>query len=289
MPDAEDKEKAEKLAAAKKRYEQLKKQKGRKGPTKAGATETAAPELEEKPKDEASASSDKVVEDASEEPTPTASSKPSESPPTHGRGPSISLQSKMRSESFRKSSGPLSPSIKSPTLPSIGSDGDSLPEICRKQAQRIEELEKHNKSLLEDLGQLEAELDSEPGRKNDAALEENHQQISDLEETLKSLVSCLQAPHTGSPSLTHFSPERRARISEASERAATKCCITAPPLNFKSRDRQCECRPRSPTRFQIQYHRISRARTLKTPQPAHHLPILQRRVRLANCSLGKST
>ena len=196
----------------------------------------------------------------------------------------------MRSESFRKSSGPLSPSIKSPTLTSIGSDGDSLPAICRKQAQRIEELEKHNKSLLEDLGQLEAELDSEPGRKNDAAIEENHQQISDLEETLKSLVSCLQSPRTGSPPpLNTLSPERRARISEASERATTKCCITAPPLNFKSRDRQCERRPRSPTRFQIQYHRISRVQTLKSPQPAHHLPILQRRERLANFSLGKST
>jgi hypothetical protein len=196
MPDAEDKEKAEKLAAAKKRYEQLKKQKGRKGPTKAGAADTTASEPEEKPKDEASASSDKVVEDAAEEPTTTESNKPAESRPTHGRGPSVSLQSKMRSESFRKSSGPLSPSIKSPTLPSIGSDGDSLQEIYRKQAQRLEELEKHNKSLLEEknklvehIDQLEAELDSEPVRKNYAALEEKHQNVSDLEETLKSLVS----------------------------------------------------------------------------------------------------
>lgn len=196
MPDTEDKEKAEKLAAAKKRYEQLKKQKGKKGSTKAGAAEIATPELEEKPKDEASVSSDKVIEDAVEEPTATESSKLSESQPTHGRGPSISLQSKMRSESFRKSSGPLSPSIKSPTLQSIVSDGDSLQEIYRKQAQKLEELEKHNKSLLEEnnkqaehINQLEAELDSEPARKNDAALEENYQRISDLEETLKSLVS----------------------------------------------------------------------------------------------------
>ena len=162
MPVAEDKEKAEKLAAAKKRYEQLKKQKGRKGPAKAGAAETAASE----PKDEASTRSDKVVEDATEEPTTTESSTLAESRPSHGRGPSVSLQSKMRSESFRKSSGPLSPSVKSPILPSIGSDRDSLQELCRKQAQRLEELEKQNKSLLEEknklvehVDQLEEELD----------------------------------------------------------------------------------------------------------------------------------
>lgn len=196
MPDTEDKEKAEKLAAAKKRYEQLKKQKGKKGPTKAGAAESAPPEPEEKPKDEAPVSSDKVVEDSAEESTAIESSKPAESQPTHGRGPSISLQSKMRSESFRKSSGPLSPSIKSPTLPSIGSDGDSMQEIYRKQAQRLEELEKHNKILLEEknkmveyIDQLEAELDSESVRKNYASLEEKYQNVSNLEETLKGLVS----------------------------------------------------------------------------------------------------
>jgi hypothetical protein len=194
MPDAEDKEKAEKLAAAKKRYEQLKKQKGRKGTAKAGAAETTASEAEEKSKDDASVPSDKVVEDAIEESTATESIKPSESQSSHGRGPSVSLQSKMRSESFRKSSGPLSPSIKSPTLPSIGSDGDSLQELYRKQAQKLDELEKHNKSLLEEknklveqIDQLEEELDSESVTKNYGAQEGQH--VSDLEERLKSLVS----------------------------------------------------------------------------------------------------
>ena len=196
MPDTEDKEKAEKLAAAKKRYEQLKKQKGRKGPAKAGAVETATTEPEVKPKDEASAASDKVVEDGTEEPTATESSTPAESQSSHGRGPSISLQSKMRSESFRKSSGPLSPLIKSPTLSSIGSEGDSLQEIYQKQVQRLEELEKQNKALLEEknklvehIDQLEEELDSEPVRKDYTGLEGKHQHVSDLEETLKSLVS----------------------------------------------------------------------------------------------------
>jgi len=189
MPDAEDKEKAEKLAAAKKRYEQLKKQKGRKGPAKAGGAETTAPETEEKPKDESSIPPDKVFEDAIEDLTATEPSTAAESRPSHGRGPSVSLQSKMRSESFRKSSGPLSPSVKSPTLPSIGSEGDSLQEIYRKPAQRLEELEKQNKSLVEHINQLEAELDSEPIRKDYAALEEKHQHVSNLEETLKSLVS----------------------------------------------------------------------------------------------------
>jgi hypothetical protein len=64
--------------------------------------------------------------------------------PLHGRQPSISLQSKMRSSSFRASGGPLSPGY------AFSPDGDTAPDIYRKQAIRIEELEKENKRLAKE-------------------------------------------------------------------------------------------------------------------------------------------
>lgn len=77
----------------------------------------------------------------------------------HGRQPSLSIQSKMRSSSFRKSSisqGSVSPSpstLKSPSqsLPPLTGDGESVHEVFRKQSTRIEELEKENKRLEKDL------------------------------------------------------------------------------------------------------------------------------------------
>ena len=51
----------------------------------------------------------------------------------------------MRSSSFRATSGPLSPS----GVP-FSPEGDTAPDIYRKQAIRIEELEKENKRLAKD-------------------------------------------------------------------------------------------------------------------------------------------
>ncbi len=69
------------------------------------------------------------------------------------RQPSLSLQSKMRSSSFRQSSGgPLSPSY------GFSPEGDTAPDIHRKQAARIEELEKENKRLAKDANEGERRL-----------------------------------------------------------------------------------------------------------------------------------
>ena len=74
----------------------------------------------------------------------------------HNRQPSLSIQSKMRSSSFRRQSlsqGPLSPSInggKSPDLPTLTPDGDSVNSIYRKQAARLDELEKENRRLAKE-------------------------------------------------------------------------------------------------------------------------------------------
>ena len=177
MADAEEKSKAEKLAAAKKRVcvsrtawtsqralisqnwltliqvEQLKKQKEK--AKKAGskkeekvepATEPSKTDekLEPEPEPSQNANGENPKEDESkdeEETVPELASSPS-----HHRQPSLTLQSKMRSSSFRQASisgGPLSPNPFSP-------EGDTAPDIYRKQALRIEDLEKENKRLAKE-------------------------------------------------------------------------------------------------------------------------------------------
>lgn len=96
----------------------------------------------------------------------------------HGRQPSLSIQSKMRSSSFRKTSvsqGSVSPSpstaIRSPTLPPLSADGDSVQEVYRKQSTRIEELERENK-------RMEKELEEASGR-----WRKTEEQLEDLRES----------------------------------------------------------------------------------------------------------
>ncbi|BDD57768.1 hypothetical protein MAP00_003110 [Monascus purpureus] len=72
---------------------------------------------------------------------------------THGRQPSLSVQSKLRSSSFRSSytsqgaTSPPSAAGKASPLPPLTADGDSVHEVFRKHTARIEELEKENKRL----------------------------------------------------------------------------------------------------------------------------------------------
>ncbi|PWY75121.1 hypothetical protein BO70DRAFT_364192 [Aspergillus heteromorphus CBS 117.55] len=103
---------------------------------------------------------------------------------THGRQPSLSIQSKMRSSSFRKGSvsqGSASPapsaSLKSPSLPPLSADGEAVQEVYRKQSTRIEELERDNK-------RLERELEETTGRwkKTDEQLEDLREASVDIAE-----------------------------------------------------------------------------------------------------------
>lgn len=82
----------------------------------------------------------------------------------HNRQPSLSLQSQLRSSSFRRTSvsqtqtsPPLNGS-KSPTLPILSPDGDTVNEIYRKQTARIDELERENRRLAKDAKDGEARL-----------------------------------------------------------------------------------------------------------------------------------
>jgi len=73
-----------------------------------------------------------------------------------GRQGSISLQSKMRSDSFRQGA-----------TPSIAAEGDDFPDIYRKQMARIEELENENKRLAKEAQESQARW-----QKNEDQLEE---------------------------------------------------------------------------------------------------------------------
>ncbi|KAI7262285.1 hypothetical protein KC345_g9471 [Hortaea werneckii] len=145
----EDKEKAEKLAAAKKRFEQLKKEqqkKGKKGSGKKKEDKAAKDEAKAEVEAAEAAVGDEAGEDKE---APEDDKKPGEDKEENAgettakdedevsEKPSESKQSKQRSESFRQgSSGPLSP-------------GAEVQDLYKKQAARIEELEKESKSYKE--------------------------------------------------------------------------------------------------------------------------------------------
>lgn len=83
--------------------------------------------------------------------------KGSEAPARKERQPSLSLQSRMRSESFKRSltsthagadSSAKSPNLKSPPLPTTGEEGDAVQDIYKRQKERIHALEEENKKLL---------------------------------------------------------------------------------------------------------------------------------------------
>ncbi|ODH51251.1 hypothetical protein GX48_02680 [Paracoccidioides brasiliensis] len=235
MTDAEDKGKAEKLAAAKKRVAQLQKQQAKKagkkpastgeqskngGPaTTVTTTETAdspasvekvgeeeeeeeevetAPSAHQSPlapaqehgqeEEEEEVKHEHASEERSsqepststlppqtenpEHPTKDTTEEPLPSRTPHGRQPSLSLQSKLRSSSFRRTSlsqqtgqppffSPTSPQpatagVKSPSLPPLNPDGDYIPEVFRKQALRLDELERENKRLEREVEEVGA-------------------------------------------------------------------------------------------------------------------------------------
>lgn len=115
---------------------------------------------------------DKSTDDAPETPAQN---------PVHNRQPSLSIQSKMRSSSFRRQSlsqGPLSPSTngaKSPDLPTLTPDGDSVNSIYRKQAARLDELERENRRLAK-----EAQENEKRWRKTEDELEELREASGDV-------------------------------------------------------------------------------------------------------------
>lgn len=106
------------------------------------------------------------------------------SPTAEAAAASLAEQSKLRSSSFRRGSvtSPLSPGASPP-------DGETAADIYRKQAARIEELERENKKLGKEAAdaekrwkkaeeELEDLREAEDGKKDDATSGENEKLVS---------------------------------------------------------------------------------------------------------------
>ncbi|CBX98612.1 hypothetical protein IAQ61_007765 [Plenodomus lingam] len=242
----EDKEKAEKVAAAKKRYEQLKKQKAKKGgggkkkeekadvPPEAEAsgttadTEAPTPAADGETKPEEGAPEAREVTTEPAEPTEDGDA-PSELPVpkiTHGRKPSVAIESRQRSESFYRSGAPVSPL-------SPGGGGVTS-EVYREQAQKIEELEKENKRLASEVEENknrwkkgEEELEELRESKGDIAVAvEKAKEADKLKtevESLKRQLSQLQTQNSKSIRRTSTaSPSQTASIDDLNAQVASK-------------------------------------------------------------------
>lgn len=127
---------------------------------------------------------------------------------SHGRQPSLSIQSKMRSSSFRKTSvsqGSVSPSpssaLKSPpqSLPPLTGDGDSVHEVFQKQSTRISELEKDNKRMEKELAEAtsrwrKTEDQLEDLRESSVDMPELKEQLKKAEERAASIETLVSMP-----------------------------------------------------------------------------------------------
>ncbi|KAK7940880.1 uncharacterized protein PG986_013267 [Apiospora aurea] len=183
---ADDAEKAEKLAAAKKRVEALKKKNAKKSggsskkdkkdkeekeePTPAANDDPEAEPEAEAPADDTAAADDTKEKKLSIPPIPPAIQglKLESNAVTGGEAgtpdvTSPSVQSKMRSASF-KAGGPLSPGF-----PFSTPDGEvaSAADIYRKQVARIEDLEKENKRLAKEAADAEKRWQKAEGELDD--------------------------------------------------------------------------------------------------------------------------
>lgn len=134
-------------------------------PAEADASTTPAT-TEDKSDEKPEETAPEPIEATSASPGPVEDDEPSDLPvpkPSHGRKPSVAVESRQRSASFYRSGTAGTPISPGPLSPG----GGVTSEVYREQAQRIEELEKENKRLA---GEVE---DSEKKRrKGEEELEE---------------------------------------------------------------------------------------------------------------------
>jgi hypothetical protein len=114
------------------------------------------------------------AEASNETPPAVEDDEPTELPkttPSHGRKPSVAVESRQRSASFYRNSSTGTPSSPPPITPGGGVSAD----IYREQAHRIEELEKENKRL-----HGEVEESKRRWKKGEEELEELRESRGDL-------------------------------------------------------------------------------------------------------------
>ncbi|KAF2669877.1 hypothetical protein BT63DRAFT_478112 [Microthyrium microscopicum] len=226
MAGEDDKEKAEKLAAAKKKYELMKKQKSKKAGSKKTEekAEASAPKSEkqvkavpkDEPKEEEPEEPTAEVDESKEEDKTPEPSSPTSTKNNHGRKPSVSQQSRIRSTSFKaglSQDAPASPVLNSGPL----SPAADAADIYRKQVQRIEELERENKTLQEDavrLRTLEDEVQELRESNSDASILKAK---ADEADKLRTEVAALQRQNT---QLTQQASAKKSRQESSSSPSA---------------------------------------------------------------------
>ncbi|KAH6636812.1 hypothetical protein F5144DRAFT_619976 [Chaetomium tenue] len=252
----EDKAKAEKMAAAKKKFDQMRKAKAKKaggGGKKGGEAATPAPATEETPSSPATPTATDAPEKEDKEEGQQEQEKPTEAfpsvpedttaePVSTSTTPSLSQQSKARSTSFRQ--GSVSISSGAPLSPGAGTglglfspEGETAPDIYRKHVLRIEELERENKTLAKDAKdaekrwqKAEEELaDLREGEGESTAAGEGAGEVGKLKSELAALQrqnAQLQAQltrrHGASPSLSMNAPPATTELeAQLSSKSAT--------------------------------------------------------------------
>ncbi|KAF3048439.1 hypothetical protein E8E11_004215 [Didymella keratinophila] len=239
----DDKEKAEKVAAAKKRQKAKKaggaKKKDKKEEAESTEEAPAEAEIPDTP-----APAEKKIEDASPEPTdlpaetaepgspvPADDDEPTDLPvtkPSHGRKPSVAIESRQRSESFyRSGAGPTSPTGLTP-----GAGVSS--EIYREQVQKIAELEMEKIKLTAEAEEYktkwekdEEELEEFREGKGEAAIAlEKSKEADKLKSEVESLTRQLSQLRTQTEKSTRrvsaASPSQTESIDDLNAQIASK-------------------------------------------------------------------
>ncbi|OTB15081.1 hypothetical protein K445DRAFT_318465 [Daldinia sp. EC12] len=211
----EDKAKAEKLAAAKKKLEQRKKQMAKKG---------GAAKQQDKDKEKEETPAVESTPDAAPAQEPAAEDAPAEPPvsPTTPSATLLSQQSKLRSSSFRQGTV-------SPTGFPLSPEGETAPDIYRKQVARIDDLEKENKRLAKEAGDAErrwqkaeeelADLREADRDGSDSQVEKLKSEIAALQRQNSQLQSAASKRHGSSPSISMSSPPGELQAQLASKSA----------------------------------------------------------------------
>ncbi|KAI0842630.1 hypothetical protein F5Y06DRAFT_258121 [Hypoxylon sp. FL0890] len=208
--DEKAKEKAEKLAKNKKKFEAMRKKKLAEAGASKQQDKSKEPAGTAESKPESTAGDEPVVEDTSAE------------PPVSPNPASLSQQSKLRSSSFR--AGTVSP-----TGFPLSPEGETAPDIYRKQVARIEDLEKENKRLAKEASDSEkrwqkaeeelADLREADRDGSDSQVEKLKSEIAALQRQNSQLQSVASKRHGSSPSISMSSPPGELQAQLASKSA----------------------------------------------------------------------